>query len=88
MTNQGRKDLCKEKESVMYEAMIEKAREQRPKALCHIRQKSLFGGLDRDPEIKNLFSFSDAALNANNVVVFRHHQIDGKSPNRSTRRLH
>lgn len=72
----------------MSDAMIEKAREQRLKALCHVRQRSMFAGLDHDPEIKNVFSCSDTAYDASNVVVFRHHQIDGKSPNHSARRLH
>ncbi len=72
----------------MGQTMIEKAREQRLKALRRVRQKPFFSSMEFVEDIRNVFDTSDPALCGSNVITFRQNRVAQHKADQPARRKH
>jgi len=72
----------------MSRVLIEKAREQRLKALCHAQQKSIPAGMQCAFDILNVFDISGESSAVDNVIAFRNHPIHAKTAVQGNRHFH
>lgn len=76
------------KEMTMSQTMIEKAREQRLKALQQVRQKPFFSSMEFVDDIKNVFDTSDHGHCESNVIRFRNHRATQHKTDQAVLRLY